>query len=54
MTRFHLIAIITLLLCVLAAALNRPVLYAVVAVAFAVVIGLGVAVPQLSLFGRFI
>jgi peptidoglycan/xylan/chitin deacetylase (PgdA/CDA1 family) len=54
MTRFQLIAIIVLVLGALAVALGKPVLCAVVAVAFAVVIGLGVAVPQLSLFGRFI
>src|SRR5262245_58148383 len=54
MTRFHIIAIVGLLLCVPAALLGHPVWCAVIVVGLLFVVGLGVAIPQLSLFGPFI
>jgi len=54
MTRFHAIAIAALLLCLPAAALGRPAWCAAIVIALIIVVGLGVAFPQLSLFGRFI
>src|SRR6185295_5762056 len=54
MTRFHCTAIVALLLGIAAIALGRPALCAVIFTAWLIVIGLGVAFPQLSLFGRFI
>ncbi|HEY2952236.1 MAG TPA: polysaccharide deacetylase family protein [Verrucomicrobiae bacterium] len=54
MTRFHIIATIALLVCVLAVVFGKLVLCTVVIVTLLVVIGFGVAFPQMSLFGRFV
>ncbi len=54
MTRFHLILILSALLGAAALISGRPELLLAVVVAVPVVIGLGVAFPQLSLFGTFV
>lgn len=54
MTRFQIITIIALPLAALALVLGYLVLLIVALVAFGVVIGLGVTLPQLSLFGPYI
>jgi peptidoglycan/xylan/chitin deacetylase (PgdA/CDA1 family) len=54
MTRFHIIAIIALLLCVPAAAMGHPLWCALIVAALLIVIGLGASIPQLRLFGPFI
>ncbi len=54
MSRFHIILILSVLLGAAALISGRPELFFVVVVGLPVVIGLGVAFPQLSLFGPFI
>lgn len=54
MTRFHLIALVALVLASAALAFGKIVLLVAIVVALVVVMGLGVAFPQLSLFGLFI
>ena len=54
MTRFHITLITALILAVLAAAFGCWPLLAVVSVALFIVIGLGVALPQMKFFGPFI
>jgi peptidoglycan/xylan/chitin deacetylase (PgdA/CDA1 family) len=54
MTRIHVIAIIAVPLAVLALVFGQMAIFVAVLVALVVVMGLGVAFPQLSLFGPFI
>ncbi len=54
LSRFHVVVILALLLGALALAFHDFVLFVVVAVAFLVIVGFGVAFPQLSFFGKFI
>lgn len=54
MTRFHLLAVSTLAFGTAAFALHSQLLLVSVLAAFFIVMGLGVAVPQLRLFGNFI
>ena len=54
LSRFHVAAFFALLLGALALAFHNFVLFAVVAFAFLIIVGLGVAFPQLSFFGKFI
>jgi peptidoglycan-N-acetylglucosamine deacetylase len=54
MTRFHLIAIMTVVGIALAVWSHDFILLNAVLIAFLLVMGLGVAIPQLSLFGPFI
>ena len=54
MSRFHKVLIIALLLGALAAITGKIILLAAVIGAFALIIGLGVAFPQMSFFGPFI
>ena len=53
MSRYRICAIIALALCGLAFAFGKPVWCWLVISAFAVLVGLGVALPQLSFFGPF-
>jgi len=54
LSRFHIVAILALLLGALALAFHNFVLFAGVAFAFLIVAGLGVAFPHFSFFGEFI
>ena len=54
MTRFHILAIVAALSGAAALALHQAALCGVVVAALLIVIGLGVAFPQLSLFGPFV
>jgi peptidoglycan/xylan/chitin deacetylase (PgdA/CDA1 family) len=54
MTRFHIAVMLTLVLGGLALAFSKPVLFAVALIAFAIIVGFGVAFPQLRFFGPFI
>lgn len=54
LSRFHLVAILTLLLGALALAFHNFALFAGVAFVFLIVAGLGVAFPHFSFFGEFI
>jgi peptidoglycan/xylan/chitin deacetylase (PgdA/CDA1 family) len=54
MTRFHIVAIVALLLGATALALHNFILLNAVIVALLIAMGLGVASPQLRLFGNFI
>lgn len=54
MTRFHIVAIVALILGATALALHQFILFGAVIFAFAIVISFGVAIPQLQLFGNFI
>ncbi|HEY5297492.1 MAG TPA: polysaccharide deacetylase family protein [Verrucomicrobiae bacterium] len=54
MTRFHIAIILALLLGALALAFHHFIFLAVVAILFFAVVGVGVAFPQLSFFGKFI
>jgi peptidoglycan/xylan/chitin deacetylase (PgdA/CDA1 family) len=54
MTKFHITTIGAALAAALALALGRTAILGVVALAFLVIVGLGVAFPQLSLFGPFV
>jgi peptidoglycan/xylan/chitin deacetylase (PgdA/CDA1 family) len=54
MSRYRICAIVTMLLCALAVALGRPALCWVIVTALTILIGLGVAFPQMSFFGRFV
>jgi peptidoglycan/xylan/chitin deacetylase (PgdA/CDA1 family) len=54
MSRFHKISIIALLFCVVTFAFSQFILFSAVIVAFLTAVGLGVAFPQLSLFGKFV
>jgi peptidoglycan/xylan/chitin deacetylase (PgdA/CDA1 family) len=54
LSRFHIAAILALLLGALALAFHNFALFAVVAFAIFTTVGLGVAFPQLSFFGKFI
>jgi peptidoglycan/xylan/chitin deacetylase (PgdA/CDA1 family) len=54
LSRFHLVAILALLPGVLAVGFHNFVMFAVIVVAFLIIVGLGVAFPQLSFFGKFI
>ncbi len=54
MSRFHKILIVALLLCVVTFAFGQFILFGLINVAFLIVFGLGVAFPQLSLFGPFV
>jgi peptidoglycan/xylan/chitin deacetylase (PgdA/CDA1 family) len=54
LSRFHVVAILALLLGALAIVFHNFALLIVVAVAFLTIVGLGVAFPQLSFFGKFI
>ncbi len=54
MTRFHYIAILTAILAIAAIALHRPWWCLWLAVALFVVMGFGVAIPQLRLFGPYV
>jgi peptidoglycan-N-acetylglucosamine deacetylase len=54
LSRFHLVAIIALLPGALALTFRNVALFAIVVVAFLIIIGLGVAFPQLCFFGKFI
>jgi len=54
MTRFHITLIIAALLGAVGLALDSVVMFCAVVLALLVVIGLGVAIPQMSLFGQFV
>ncbi len=54
MTRFHLIAILSAIASTIALALHRSILLNAVVLAFLIAVGLGVAIPQMRLFGNFI
>jgi peptidoglycan/xylan/chitin deacetylase (PgdA/CDA1 family) len=54
MSRFHIAAILALLLGALLLGDHDFALFAVVAVAFLIIVGLGVSFPQMSFFGKFI
>jgi peptidoglycan-N-acetylglucosamine deacetylase len=54
MTRYRICAIVAALLCALAVALGKPALCWVVVAALTILIGLGVAFPQMSFFGKFV
>ena len=54
MTRFHIAALLTLVFGGLALVFGKPVLFAVVLIAFAFLMGFGIAFPQLRFFGPFI
>lgn len=54
LSRFHCVAILALLLGALALALHQRLFFAAVIILFLAIAGLGVAFPQLSLFGKFI
>jgi peptidoglycan/xylan/chitin deacetylase (PgdA/CDA1 family) len=54
MTRFHVIAIVTVLLGTLALVFGHLAFLFVVLVTFGIVVGFGVALPRLSLFGPYI
>lgn len=54
MTRFHIVAIVAVILGATALALHQFILFGAVIFAFAIVISFGVAIPQLQLFGNFI
>jgi peptidoglycan/xylan/chitin deacetylase (PgdA/CDA1 family) len=54
MTRFHKILIVALLLCVVTFAFGQFILFGLTIFVFLTVFGLGVALPQLSLFGPFV
>jgi len=53
MSRYRICAIVALVLCAIAWRAGHPALGWVVAAAFFVLVGFGVAFPQLSFFGRF-
>jgi len=54
LSRFHVVAILALLLGALLIGFHNFALFALVAVAFLIIVGLGVAFPQMSFFGKFI
>jgi len=54
MSRYRICAILAALLCGLAVGLGRPALCWVIVAVLTILIGLGVAFPQLSFFGKFI
>jgi peptidoglycan-N-acetylglucosamine deacetylase len=54
LSRFHLVAILALLLGALALAFHNFAFFAIVVILFLAIVGFGVAFPQLSLFGKFI
>ena len=54
MTRYHIVAIIAALLGGLALGFGRLAMFGVVALALLIVIGLGVAIPQMKFFGPFV
>jgi peptidoglycan/xylan/chitin deacetylase (PgdA/CDA1 family) len=54
MTRFHLITILSVLGCAIALALENFILLTAVIIALLIAMGLGVAIPQLRIFGNFI
>ena len=54
MSRYRICAIVAFVLCGLAFAFGKPILCWLVIAVFSVLIGLGVALPQLSFFGHFI
>jgi len=54
MTRFHIVAIVSVIVGATALALHNFILLSTVVIALLIVMGLGVAVPQLRLFGNFI
>jgi peptidoglycan/xylan/chitin deacetylase (PgdA/CDA1 family) len=54
LSRFHLVAIIALLLGALALVFGNLTLFAVMTVVFLTITGLGVAIPRLRLFGPFV
>ena len=54
MSRYRICAIIALVLCVIAYVSGHPALCWMIAIAFIILVGLGVAFPQMGFFGRFI
>jgi peptidoglycan/xylan/chitin deacetylase (PgdA/CDA1 family) len=54
LSRFHVAAIFALLLGALALAFHQFVVLAAIVFAFLIIVGLGVAFPQMSFFGKFI
>ena len=54
MSRFHVVTLVAVLIGALALALGSVALFSAVVVALLMVIGLGVAIPQLRLFGPFV
>ncbi|MGH7990661.1 MAG: polysaccharide deacetylase family protein, partial [Limisphaerales bacterium] len=54
LSRFHLVTILALLLGALALIFHNFEFFVVVVILFLIIVGLGVAFPQLSFFGKFI
>jgi len=54
MTRFHIVAMIAVLLGTLTLGFGHVAMFGLVVLAYLIVIGLGAAIPQLSLFGPFV
>jgi peptidoglycan-N-acetylglucosamine deacetylase len=54
MTRFHIVTILALLLGALMLGFHNFVLFTAAVVVFLIIVGLGVAFPQMSFFGKFI
>lgn len=54
LSRFHLVAILALLLGALALAFHNFAFFAIVVILFLAIVGIGVAFPQFSFFGKFI
>lgn len=54
LTRFHIVAMIAVLLGTLALGFGHGVMFGAVVLALLIVIGLGSAIPQMSLFGPFV
>jgi peptidoglycan/xylan/chitin deacetylase (PgdA/CDA1 family) len=54
LSRFHVVAIFALLLGALALAFHNFIIFAVIVSIFSIIVGFGVAFPQMSFFGKFI